>query len=161
MPQLSTTALLFRDALRVCPACSVCEKGNLIHVSSEFSLHSHSSNFVENKKDWTKCFWMISQFVSIRVVSWHLENEHWCYWTFRKWTLIDLFHFLPDGRITAYLYTFWYTVYHLACLCNNFMASRLVDVWSSVFIRGIIYKFLNVCPFDYTAFVVSGKVSIS
>ena len=24
----------------------------------------------------------------------------------------------------------------------------------------IIYKFLNVCPFDYTAFAVSGKVGI-
>ena len=30
--------------------------------------------------------------------------------------------------------------------------------WSSVSIRRIIYKFLNVCPFDYTAVVVSGKV---
>ena len=28
------------------------------------------------------------------------------------------------------------------------------------FIRRIIYNFLNVCPFDYTAFVVSGKVGI-
>ena len=28
----------------------------------------------------------------------------------------------------------------------------LVSVWK------IIYKFLNVCPFDYTAFAVSGKV---
>ena len=37
--------------------------------------------------------------------------------------------------------------------------STLVDCWSSVSIRRIIYKFLNVCPFDYTAFVVSVKVS--
>ena len=27
--------------------------------------------------------------------------------------------------------------------------------------RRIIYKFLNVCPFDYTAVVVSGKVERS
>ena len=26
------------------------------------------------------------------------------------------------------------------------------------YIRRIIYKFLNVCPFDYTAVAVSGKV---
>ena len=31
---------------------------------------------------------------------------------------------------------------------------------SSVFIRRIIYKFLNVYPFDHTAFAVSGKVGI-
>ena len=32
--------------------------------------------------------------------------------------------------------------------------------WSSAFIRRIIYRFLNVCPFDYTAFAVSWKVWI-
>ena len=32
---------------------------------------------------------------------------------------------------------------------------------SSVSIRRIIYKFLNVCPFDYTAVAVSGKVERS
>ena len=36
--------------------------------------------------------------------------------------------------------------------------SALVGCWSSVSIRRIIYKFLNVCPFDYTAVAVSGKV---
>ena len=30
--------------------------------------------------------------------------------------------------------------------------------WFVVFIRRFIYKFLNVCPFDYTAVAVSGKV---
>ena len=38
--------------------------------------------------------------------------------------------------------------------------SSLVGCWSPVSdsIRRIIYNLLNVCPFDYTAFVVSGKV---
>ena len=36
--------------------------------------------------------------------------------------------------------------------------STYVGCWSSFYIRRIIYKFLNVCPFDYTAFAVSGKV---
>ena len=44
-----------------------------------------------------------------------------------------------------------YCFYHLTCLCNNFYGlSALVGCWSSAFIRRIIYKFLNVCPFDYT-----------
>ena len=30
--------------------------------------------------------------------------------------------------------------------------------WFVVYIRRFIYKFLNVCPFDYTAVAVSGKV---
>ena len=39
--------------------------------------------------------------------------------------------------------------------------SALVGCWSTVSIRRIIYKFLNVCPFDYTAVAVSGKVERS
>ena len=51
--------------------------------------------------------------------------------------------------------------YHLTCLCYNLYGlSALVGCWSLAFIRRIIYKFLNVCPFDYTAFVVSGIVGI-
>ena len=54
-----------------------------------------------------------------------------------------------------------YCFYHLTCLCNNFYGvSALVGCWSLTFIRRIIYIFLNICPFDYTAFVVSGKVGI-
>ena len=36
--------------------------------------------------------------------------------------------------------------------------TALVGCWSSVSIGMIIYRFLNVCPFDYTAVAVSGKV---
>ena len=36
--------------------------------------------------------------------------------------------------------------------------SALVGCWSSVSMRRIIYKFLNVCPFDNMAVAVSGKV---
>ena len=47
-------------------------------------------------------------------------------------------------------------------VCHIFMTSPLwLAVGSSVSIRRIIYKFLNVCPFDYTAFAVSGKVERS
>ena len=37
---------------------------------------------------------------------------------------------------------------------------RLVGCWSSVSGGRIVNKFLNACPFDFTAFVVSGKVGI-
>ena len=54
---------------------------------------------------------------------------------------------------------FWYTyilvymfVYYI------FMTSPLWLAVGPVYIRRIIYKFLNVYPFDYTAFAVSGKV---
>ena len=54
-----------------------------------------------------------------------------------------------------------YCFYHLTRLCNNFYGlSTLVGCSSSAFIRRIIYKFLNVCPFDYTAFAVSGEIGI-
>ena len=43
---------------------------------------------------------------------------------------------------------------------NFYGLSTSVGCWSSAFTRRIIYKFLNVCPFDYKAFVVSGKVGI-
>ena len=44
---------------------------------------------------------------------------------------------------------------------NNFNGlSALVGCWYWVFIRRIIYNFFNSCPFDYTAFALSGKVGI-
>ena len=39
--------------------------------------------------------------------------------------------------------------------------SALVGCWSSVSLRRIIYKFLNVCPFDYMAVAINGKVERS
>ena len=87
------------------------------------------------------------------------------------WLLVEtplvLRHELASGgRNIAYsggcLYIFLiYCFYHLTCLCNNFYGlSALVGCWSSAYIRRIIYNFFHVCPFDYTAFAVSGKVWI-
>ena len=54
-----------------------------------------------------------------------------------------------------------YCFYHFTYLCNNFNGLfASVGCWSSAFKRRIIYEFLNVCHFDYTAFAVSGKVGI-
>ena len=65
-------------------------------------------------------------------------------------TLMDIPIFLIYFYITLYV-----SVPHFYDL------SVLVGCWSSVSIRRIIYKFLNVCPFDYTAVAVSGKVERS
>ena len=61
-----------------------------------------------------------------------------------------------------YFYILYILLYYYICLCTTFYdPSALVCCWSSVSIRRIIYKFLNVCPFDYTAVAVSGKVERS
>ena len=63
---------------------------------------------------------------------------------------------IPFFFCSVYLYiTIYVYVPHFYDL------SALVGCWSSVSIRRIIYKFLNVCPFDYTAVAVSGKVERS
>ena len=62
-------------------------------------------------------------------------------------------------RVSLYIIDILF--YHLTCLCNNsYGLSALFGCWSSAFLRRIIYKFLNVCPFDYTAFAISGNVGI-
>ena len=72
---------------------------------------------------------------------------------------------LPDGRSTACpirmsLYIFLINnIYYLYCLCFDFDdLSAWCGCWFVVSIRSFIYKFLNVCPFDYTAVAGSGKV---
>ena len=57
------------------------------------------------------------------------------------------------------LYIFDILLYYNICLCTTFFyyLSAMVGCWSSVSIRRIIYKFLNMCPFDYTAVAVSEK----
>ena len=57
---------------------------------------------------------------------------------------------------------FWYTIILLYMFVYHIFMSDLsawVGCLSSV--RRIIYKFLNVCPFNYTAVAVSGKVGRS
>ena len=58
-----------------------------------------------------------------------------------------------------FLIYFYITIY--VYVPHFYDLSALVGCWSSVSIRRIIYKFLNVCPFDCTAVAVSGKVGRS
>ena len=80
--------------------------------------------------------------------------------TFSLWTRARL----QTARSTAYLngrheifLIYFYITIHV-CVPHLSDLSTLVGCWSSVYIRRTIYNFLNVCPFDYTAFAVSGKV---
>ena len=72
---------------------------------------------------------------------------------------------LPDGRniacpIRMSLYIFLlYNIHHLCFTCIDFYdLSAWGGCWFVVYIRRFIYKFLNVCPFAYTAVAGSGKV---
>ena len=52
-----------------------------------------------------------------------------------------------------------YHIYHLCFTCIDFYnLSTWGGCWFDIYIRRFIYKFLNVCPFDYTAVAGSGKV---
>ena len=52
-----------------------------------------------------------------------------------------------------------YNIYHKCFTCIDFYdLSAWVGCWFGVYIRRFIYKFLNACPFDYTAFAESGNV---
>ena len=66
-------------------------------------------------------------------------------------------HSLPYSDITIYILL--YHIYHLCFTCIDFYD---LSAWGGrlfvVYIRRFIYNFLNVCPFDYTAVAVSGKV---
>ena len=52
-----------------------------------------------------------------------------------------------------------YHIYHLCFTCIDFYdLSAWGGCWFDVYIRRFIYKFLKMCPFDYTAVAGSGKV---
>ena len=58
----------------------------------------------------------------------------------------------------CYIY-FCYVIFIIYALCIDFYDLSAWDgCWCVVYIRRFIHKFLNVCPFDYTAVTGSGKV---
>ena len=60
--------------------------------------------------------------------------------------------------MSLYIFLLYY-IYHLCLTCIDFYdLSAWGGCWFVVYIRRFIYKFLNVCPFDYTAVAGSGKV---
>ena len=66
-------------------------------------------------------------------------------------------HSRPYSDVAKYIFLI-YTIYLLYCLCIDFYdLSAWCGCWFVVYIRRCIYKFLNVCPFDYTAVAGSGK----
>ena len=60
--------------------------------------------------------------------------------------------------MSLYIFLLYY-IYHLCFTCIDFYdLSVWGSCWFVVYIRRFIYKFVNVCPFDYTAVAGSGKV---
>ena len=66
---------------------------------------------------------------------------------------------LRKSSEAIFLIYHYITIY--VCVPHFYDLSALDGCWSSVSIRRIFYKFLDVCPFDYTAVAVSGKVERS
>ena len=92
-----------------------------------------------------------------------LKNPAKCLWRWEPDRRNNFFG--PPAHLCRHMYIYILYIcllfFHLTCLCNNFYGlSALVDCWSSAFKRRIIYIFLNVCPFDYTAFALNWKVGI-
>ena len=71
----------------------------------------------------------------------------------------------PDGRsiacpirLSLYIYLL-YNIYYLCFTCIDFYdLYAWGGYWFVIYIRRVIYKFLNVCPFDFTAVAGSRKV---
>ena len=54
-----------------------------------------------------------------------------------------------------------YNIYYLCFTCIDFYdISACGGCWFVVYIRRFIYKFLSVCPFDYTTVAGNGKVGL-
>ena len=68
-------------------------------------------------------------------------------------------HSLPYSDVTIIYIFLLYNIYHLCFTCIDFYD---LSAWGGclfvVDIRRFIYKFLNMCPFDYTAVAGSGNV---
>ena len=69
--------------------------------------------------------------------------------------------YIADFNGCPYIFLIYYYITIYVCVPNFYDLSALDGCWSFVSIRRIIYKFLNVCRFDYTAFAVSGKIERS
>ena len=66
--------------------------------------------------------------------------------------------------MTIYIYIYIY-IFDILCMIPNIfyyicMTTPLSGSCSTVFKRRFIYNFVNVCPFDYTDFAVTGKLVI-
>ena len=68
---------------------------------------------------------------------------------------------ISDDLSCSSIFLIYFSITIYVCVPHFYDLSALVGGLSSVSIRRIIYKFLNVCPFDYTAVAVSGKVERS
>ena len=88
------------------------------------------------------------------IVSW----DSFSLWT---WARVQTARSTAFFNGCPYIFLIYYYIYIYVCVPYFYDLSALVGCWYSVSIRRIIYKFLNVCPFDNTTVAVSGKVERS
>ena len=70
-------------------------------------------------------------------------------------------HGFERGRTLNLFCRVYITIYVSVCVPHFNGLSAMVGCWSSISIRRIIYKLLNMRLFDNTAVVLSGKVKRS
>ena len=66
-------------------------------------------------------------------------------------------HSLPYPDVNIYIFAIYY-LSSMLYVYRFYALSAWGGCWFVVYIRRFIYKFLNVCPFDYTA--VAGSVKV-
>ena len=130
---------------------------------SDQTMRSPLPNITRHSGEWpytvtSSIYQTLHQFLTLLLI-WTLTS--------RTPVLLDLHELAHRLRVAQptlmdvpiFLIYFYITIY--VCVPHFYDLSALVGYWSSVSIRRIIYKFLNVCPFDYTTVAVSGKVERS
>ena len=125
-------------------------------MSCAWPFYSRVFTYSEETGIWSSSPLIVSQ-DSFRpeVASWRAEKS-------LIWRMsLDTFD-IPSAKSWWYIISricLWIPFYYLRWLCTGFLLPlRFVRCWSSVFIRRIICKFWNVCPFDYTGDAESGNV---
>ena len=89
---------------------------------------------------------------------WLLSRDTFSHWI---WARVQTTRSTAYFNGWPYIILIFYDITIYVCEPHFYNLSALVGCLSSVSIRSIIYKYLNACPFDYTAVVVSGKVERS
>ena len=86
---------------------------------------------------------------------WLLVGDSFSLWT---WARVQTAHSTAYFNGCPYISLIYCNIPIYIFVPHFYDLSVFVGCCSSVSIRRIIYKFLNVCPFDYTAVVVNGKI---
>ena len=99
---------------------------------------------------------IVPRLISERQSEWSMICTPWMS-LYILWMSLYIWMFLYILWMSLYILIYYYVTIYVG-VPHFYDLSALVGCWFSVSIRRIIYKFLNVCPFEYMAVAVSGKV---